>query len=262
MKVCQSFVLPNIRQLTLSSAIPVLTLLIVNIDNLKASQYDTVFKSAGLDTLSYVPESSPLTASAWPTLGSMIDNGTRLVTFLDNQADSTSVRYLIDEFTNMWETEFNVVDIARFDCTVNRTKGDTSTQLFLINHFLDQVIATFPAPFPAKANVTNAASGDGSLGKHVETCKGVMGGRSPNFLLLDFYEFAGTAPFEVAAQANGVQYNGKSIASPVITGSGSASSPTGTGSGSNGALSLTEGPSSSILLSLSCGFIAGASLLL
>ncbi|KAK1228512.1 hypothetical protein PQX77_008452 [Marasmius sp. AFHP31] len=223
----------------------VLTLLIVNIQNLPASRYDAVFKATGLDQISFVPESSPLTATAWPTLGSLIDKGTRLVTFLDNQADPSSAPYLIDEFTNMWETEFNVVDIARFDCSVNRTKGDTSTQLFTVNHFFNQVIATFPAPFPAKANVTNAASGEGSVGVHLGVCQSKMG-RSPNFLLLDvslpsvpvvpslklkflrqFYEFAGTAPFEVAATANGLTYNGKSIASP-------RSSSNGSGSGSNG----------------------------
>jgi hypothetical protein len=74
----------------------VLSLLIVNIDNVPAAQYDTVFKAAGVDALSFAPESSPLQASAWPTLGSMIDSGKRLVTFLDNQADPTVAPYLID----------------------------------------------------------------------------------------------------------------------------------------------------------------------
>jgi hypothetical protein len=74
----------------------VVSLLIVNIDNLPSSQFGTVFQSVGLDKLSFAPASSPLTASAWPTLGSMIDAGTRLVTFLDNGADLTSVPYLID----------------------------------------------------------------------------------------------------------------------------------------------------------------------
>ncbi|KAJ8083743.1 hypothetical protein AAF712_000676 [Marasmius tenuissimus] len=235
----------------------VLTLLIVNIQNLPASRYDTVFKATGLDQISFVPESSPLTATAWPTLGSLIDKGTRLITFLDNQADSSSAPYLIDEFTNMWETEFNVVDIARFDCSVNRTKGDASTQLFTVNHFFNQVIATFPAPFPAKANVTNAATGEGSVGVHVGVCQSKMG-RSPNFLLLDFYEFAGTAPFEVAAAANGLTYNGKSIASPRSSSNSSGSGSnggSGSGNNNNGAFGMkTPGLLSSVALT---GFIGG-----
>jgi hypothetical protein len=74
----------------------VLSLLIVNSDNLPPTNYDTVFKSAGLDTVSYSPPSASLLASGWPTLGSLIDSGKRLVTFMDASADFTSVPYIID----------------------------------------------------------------------------------------------------------------------------------------------------------------------
>ena len=74
----------------------VISLLIVNSDNVAPSEYDTVFKAAGLDTLAYAPESASLPASGWPTLGSLIDSGKRLVVFLDAEADFTSVPYLID----------------------------------------------------------------------------------------------------------------------------------------------------------------------
>ena len=76
----------------------VLSILIVNIDNLPASSYDTIYKSAGVDTVSFAPASSNLTASAWPTLGSMIDSGKRLLTFMDNGADPT-IPYLIDGYS-------------------------------------------------------------------------------------------------------------------------------------------------------------------
>lgn len=76
--------------------LPVLTLLIVNSDDLDASQYDTVFKAVGLDTVSYVPQTTPVPASGWPTLGSMIDSGNRLVTFLDNGGGNASAPYLLD----------------------------------------------------------------------------------------------------------------------------------------------------------------------
>jgi hypothetical protein len=87
------------------------------------------------------------------------------------------------EFTNMWETEFDVTDTT-FDCSVNRTKGDSSTQLYLINHFLDTIVLGNPAPDPAQANVTNGVSGVGSLGVQVQTCS-AMYGRPPNFFLVD-----------------------------------------------------------------------------
>ena len=78
------------------TSFPVLSLLIVNIDNLPAAQYGAVFSAVGLDTMSYSPTTLPLPASGWPTLGSLIDSGTRLITFMDNTADPTTVPYIID----------------------------------------------------------------------------------------------------------------------------------------------------------------------
>lgn len=190
----------------------VLSILIVNIDNVAPSEYATVFESAGLDTLSYSPSSSPLAATDWPTLGEMIDGGTRLVTFLDNQADTTSVSYLIDEFSNIWETAYDVTDTT-FDCEVNRTNGDSSTQMYLINHFLDKILLGSPVPNVDKANETNAESGEGSLGVQVDTCTSQYG-RAPNFMLVDFYEYGGGSVFQVAADINGVTYDSSSIATP------------------------------------------------
>lgn len=180
----------------------VVSLLIVNSDGFAPSQYDTVFKAVGLDTLSYSPPSATTINTAWPSLGSMIDSGKRLVTFMDTGANFNSVPYIIDgrfyclrplfrptahnfapEFTNMWETAFDVTDTT-FDCNVNRSKGDTSTELFLINHFLDKIVLGEDAPDPEDANVTNSVSGTGSLGAQVQTCVAAQG-RSPNFMLVD-----------------------------------------------------------------------------
>lgn len=243
--------LTNVKGWLDSNPNEVLTLLIVNIDNLPASNYDTVFKGVGLDSVSFAPTSSPLAASSWPTLGSMIDSGKRLVTFLDNGADA-SIPYLIDEFTNVWETAFNVVDPALFDCTVNRTKGDTSTQMYLINHFLDRLLFNNPVPDVAKANITNAATGSGSLGAHVDTCK-AANTRAPNFLLVDLYEYGGGSVFQVAADINGVQYSPTTpVATPLPT---SSSAATGTSSG-NGAVAfaLKQYAVTSLAVALSVAF--------
>ncbi|KAF7303270.1 PLC-like phosphodiesterase [Mycena kentingensis (nom. inval.)] len=217
----------------------VVSLLIVNIDNLAPSRFAEVFEATGLDKLSYSPSSSSLSASSWPTLGSMIDGNTRLVTFLDNSADTSVVSYLIDEFTNVWETAYDLTDVSLFDCTVNRTKGDTATQMYLINHFLDKMVFGSPAPDIDAANVTNSASGTGSLGAHVDTCAASQG-RAPNFLLLDYYEYASSAPLSLAASLNGVTYNPTSpIATPVST-SSAAASATNTGSATSLALFLSS----------------------
>ena len=86
----------------------------------------------------------------------------------------------------MWETAYDVTDTT-FDCEVNRTNGDTSTQMYLINHFLDEVVnivATSVAPDKSALNQTNAVSGPGSLGLQAQQCA-AQNGRNPNFMLVD-----------------------------------------------------------------------------
>lgn len=74
----------------------VVTLLIVNSDNLAATQFASVFVAAAVDSMSYSPQSASLPASGWPTLGSLIDAGTRLITFLSTTASFNTAPYLID----------------------------------------------------------------------------------------------------------------------------------------------------------------------
>lgn len=217
----------------------VVTLLIVNSDSIAPTSFDSVFQAAGLASLSYIPPAASQPFTAWPTLGSMIDKGTRLVTFLDTGANFASVPYIIDEFTNVWETAFDVTD-PTFDCNVNRTQGDATQEMYLINHFLDEVVnvvATSIAPDKGQLNVTNAVSGPGSLGAQAQEC-GAQYGRSPNFLLVDFYEYGGGSVFEVAAQLNGVTYAPTTaIATPIPDNSTSTST-----SSSNAALPAMHVP--------------------
>jgi len=206
----------------------VVSLLIVNIDNQAPTAFDTIFKAAGVDTMSFAPSTGTLTADSWPTLGALIDAGTRLLTFLDNAANPSAVPYLIDEFTNIWETPFDVT--GTFDCSVNRTKGDPTTQMYLINHFLDTLILGQPVPFVAQADLTNAATGTNSLGAQVDVCL-ASNPRPPNFMLVDFYEFGGGSVFQVAADLNGVTY---APTTPIVTPRSSVSaSPSSTSSGGN-----------------------------
>jgi len=197
----------------------VVTLLIVNAEPFTLDAFDRVFKTVGLDTISFIPQSPTIALSEWPTLADMLNTNQRLVTFLDRGADFAVVPYIIDEFTNMWETAFNVID-PNFDCAVNRTRGNPPAQMYLINHFLNQIILGQPAPFPARANQTNSASGVGSLQAHVDTCI-ATNNFYPNFMLVDFYEFGGGSVFQIAANMNQVTYNPqRPIASPAITATG------------------------------------------
>ena len=85
----------------------------------------------------------------------------------------------------MWETASDVTD-PTFDCNVNRTQGDPSTELYTINHFLDSTDGPLDTLVPDKAalNTTNAPSGPGSVGLQAQQC-GAQYGRYPNFLLVD-----------------------------------------------------------------------------
>jgi hypothetical protein len=48
------------------------------------SAYDRIYKNLGLDKMSFVPAGSPnaLPMGQWPTLGQMIDQNKRLVTYI------------------------------------------------------------------------------------------------------------------------------------------------------------------------------------
>ncbi|KZV74858.1 PLC-like phosphodiesterase [Peniophora sp. CONT] len=237
----------------------VVSLLIVNIDDLPATQFGSVFQAAGVDSLSYSPTASSLPASQWPTLGSLIDNGTRLITFMDFKADFTSVPYIIDEFTNIWETAFDVTDTS-FDCAVNRSSGDTSTSMYLINHFLDKTTnllgTTIFTPDISALNTTNAVSGTGSLGQQVSTCSAEYG-RNPNFMLVDYYEYGNGSVFEVAATANGVTYNPTSA---IATPKASSSSTTAAASSAMGPMVSAAAMFS--FLAAASGVLVGGALVL
>ena len=99
-----------------------MTLLIVNSDDFPPTAFDTVFKAAGLDTLSYAPPSASIPASQWPTLGSMIDSGKRLVTFLDASADFNSVNYLIDG-QYIFYKQFQKL-LTKAACRIHQCLGD------------------------------------------------------------------------------------------------------------------------------------------
>lgn len=85
-----------------------MTLLLVNSDGILPTVWAASYAAAGLDTLSYTPPSVPVPYSAWPTLQELITSGKRVVSFLAQNADVSTAPFLIDQFTNIWETPFGV----------------------------------------------------------------------------------------------------------------------------------------------------------
>lgn len=80
-----------------ANADEVVTLLITNGDGIDSSVFTAAFEAAGADAYAYSP-SSTLALDAWPTLGDLIDAGTRLVVFMDYPSGD-SVSYILPEFS-------------------------------------------------------------------------------------------------------------------------------------------------------------------
>lgn len=154
-----------------------------------------------------------------------------------------------------------------FQCAVNRTSGDSNSQMYMINHFLDITTSIVGIqaflPNTAKLNETNAASGPGSITFHVDNCLSLYG-RNPNIILLDYYDSMGNAPFEVANRLNGLAAPTQTVTpSPdyaKITGS-SQSSGAATGGDANvsskplpggGALGVSSGSALTVTAAVFC----------
>ncbi|EUC48309.1 hypothetical protein COCMIDRAFT_23861 [Bipolaris oryzae ATCC 44560] len=189
----------------------VVTVLLVNSDGASTSDLGTIFSSSGIDKLAYTPPSTSVLPQTWPTLDALIGNNTRLMTFVASLSEgaSTQYPYLMDEFTFIFENDFENVDPSNYSCTPNRPTGlgspDAAAQsgrMFLQNHFLYQnQIFGIQSPNETYANVTNGATGFGALGVALDECTGVYG-KPANFVLVDFFNMG--PAIDNVDRANGV----------------------------------------------------------
>lgn len=180
-----------------------------------SSNFDEPIRSSGLYQYIYQPPKTAMELADWPTLGQMLLQQKRVVTFIDYNFDTDAVPYLLWEFYNMWETPYSPTD-AQFPCTIGRPEGVSDEKakdmLYMANHNLNVEIAiaglNLLVPNVAATNTTNGIEGDGSLGLMANQCTSDWG-RPPNFLLVDFYNQGpiNGSVFEVAARANNVTYN-------------------------------------------------------
>jgi hypothetical protein len=109
----------------------------------------------------------------------MILKHTRVVVFMDYSADQTKVPYILDEFSQLWETPFSPTD-PTFPCNQQRPPDlsdvDAKKRMYMANHNLNVPASLFGStllvPNTATINQTNSISGNSSLGAMVDTCKG------------------------------------------------------------------------------------------
>lgn len=216
----------------------VVTILLVNSDDATAGDLNGEFVAADITSYAYQPPSTTTALTTWPTLQEMISNNTRLVTFVASLTPSTNTDapYLLDEFTFVFENDYNVTSASDFSCVADRpasVSGQTSSALSLgllplVNHFLYES-AGFGIFTPDTANITttNGRTGVGSLGVAALECSSYYG-RNPAFLLVDFFDQGST--ISIVNDLNGI--------STTATGQIQPSPVTSTSSASAGGLAL------------------------
>ncbi|KAI0293892.1 PLC-like phosphodiesterase [Multifurca ochricompacta] len=166
----------------------VLTLLFTNPEGLSfLDVWAPVFEASGASQYAYIPPQNPMPQSAWPTLGEMIANGTRLVVFIDFVGkDGQTVDFILPEFGMIWETPYGITNVS-FPCSIDRIRGplDVGDQMYLINHSLN--VNAFGTGIilsdPLDAPITNSVI---SILAHSDQCVPLGNGRNPNFVLLDY----------------------------------------------------------------------------
>jgi hypothetical protein len=191
----------------------VVTMILENGDYQPVTSYVPFIESTGITKYTYIPPKIPMALDDWPTLENMILFGKRVVLFMDYNANQTAVPWILDEFSQLWETPFDQTDIT-FPCTVQRppnlSPSDAENRMYMTNHNLnfeiDLLGNAILVPYLPRLPITNNITGNGSLGVGVDECIGNWG-RPPKFLDVDFYDVGNGSVFEVAAKANGVVYN-------------------------------------------------------
>jgi hypothetical protein len=202
----------------------VVTIILENGDYKPVEQYVPFLEQTGLVQYAYIPPKIPMGIDDWPTLASMILTGKRVVFFMDYDANQTAVPWVLDEFSQLWETPFDPTDRS-FPCTVQRppnlAPADAENRMYLTNHNLNYDITllgnSLLVPNIPLLNVTNNVTGVGSLGVGAQNCT-QMWGYPPKFLNVDYYNVGNGSVFEVAASYNNVTYNRPCCGIPVSAG--------------------------------------------
>ena len=189
-----------------------MTLLLVNSDDATTASIAAEFALADLTSYTFQPTSTTTSsnpgASEWPTLQTLIDANTRLVTFVASLADDGSAApYLMNEFDYIFENSYNNTSPSDFSCVPDRPasvagsiQASTTQGLMpLLNHFLYTDLATSGAlagvqiPDVDAAYTTNAPTGSanctegtGCLGTVAQGCADAYG-QAPSYVLVDWF---------------------------------------------------------------------------
>lgn len=193
----------------------VVTILLGNGNYSGPELYAPHIEKSGILKHIYTPPYLPMTLDDWPTLEDMIVRGRRVVMFMDYDTNQLEYPWLLDEFSQMWETPFDPLN-RDFPCNVQRppdlAADAARNRLYLMNHNLNAEFDVFGVqllvPAVSVLNETNGIEGEGSAGLAANNCRSDWG-RAPNFINVDYYNY-GSFPgsvFEAAARVNNVTYD-------------------------------------------------------
>lgn len=155
----------------------VVTILIGNYDQVSPDLFVDPIEKSGLKSLAYQPRKVPMGLQDWPTLSEMILPQKRAVFFLDYKADQAKHPWLMDQFSQLWETPFSPTN-PKFPCTQQRPPGlsrkDAKGRMYMANHNLNLQLNLGPInlliPNYHDLSSTNAVNGEGSLGMMAQNC--------------------------------------------------------------------------------------------
>lgn len=142
-------------------------------DEVSPADTASVVEAAGLLPYVYTPSSG----GAWPTLGSMIDSGHRLVFLMENHGGGTTYPWMLDGFDQVQDTPYDFASPADFSCDLNR--GSADLPLFLVNHWISDKSATVSSA--AQVNALDV------LLPRLRECEAERD-RLPNYVAVDFYD--------------------------------------------------------------------------
>ena len=205
--------LTEVYEWVLTHPYDVVSIILENGDYQPVTSYVPFIESTGITKYTYIPPKIPMGLSDWPTLETMILTGKRVVLFMDYDANQATVPWILDEFSQVWETPFDQTNRS-FPCTPQRppnlSNQDAESRMYMTNHNLNYEIDLLGnavlVPYIPLLDVTNNVTGNGSLGVGVQKCVDLWN-IPPRYLDVDFYDMGNGSVFEVAAKWNGVVYN-------------------------------------------------------
>lgn len=156
-------------------------------DSISEQDLESDFETSGLIDLVYTHTSG----QAWPTLGEMIEAGTRLV--ITTEAGSGPPDWIHHVWDVAYDTPYAFMNADEFSCELNR--GSKDNDLFLMNHWVNTA-----ANLPSEDNAMVVNLSDVLLAR-ARQCEEEAGQR-PNFVAVDFYEHGDL--FEVVDELNGL----------------------------------------------------------